>query len=177
MSIQLSEVMIQNILAEHADGLLNQSGNLATILNRHNLSLDSPLARLMSLAEYLYHALPHVKPSDEFVESLYRQLIEADERTLRDWLRFWRPDLATLERIWQHQIERLSTNLPQRQIDRIRQIPLHMQLAAGITITAGVLLITSRKRRDALQSLIDTVIAERFRMAETSVDPIQSATA
>lgn len=125
-----NEVWMQNLLAEHADSLIHRTMTLEQLLSRYKISKDSPVAQLMLLAERLYYGIPHAKPSPEFVQSLYDELVgTTSQPALKMWLR-------------QLQLERSP-------LDRFREMPPHMQVAAGL-IAAGVVLMASKHRRDAL---------------------------
>lgn len=139
----MNEVQKQNLLAEHADALLRGPRQLKEFLARCGITHEEPLGQLMILAERLYAAMPWVEPSPDFVHQLYLELVGTSDSSVREW---WRLP----------QLERFTLNTAQQQLDRIRQMPLPVQLAAGITlttITAGVVWIaSSRGRREAIRS-------------------------
>lgn len=125
-----SEVWMQNLLSEHAESLINRTMTLEQLLARYKISKDSPVAQLMLLAERLYYGIPHSKPSPEFVQSLYDELVgTTTQPALKMWLR-------------QLQLERSP-------LDRFREMPPHVQVAAGL-LAAGFVFMASKQRRDAL---------------------------
>ncbi len=126
----------ENLLSIYTDALLQGQVDLMAFLQEHGIAFDSTLGRLVRLAEYLYTMMPHVKPSPEFVESLYAELVGSDMVDSKDWFS-------------QFQFERQL----ERQLDRFRHLPRPMQLAAGLTITAGFFWIASRVRREGLISV------------------------
>lgn len=123
----------ENLLSMYTDALLQGHVDLKAFLQEHSVAFDSSLGRLVRLAEYLYTMMPHVKPSPEFVESLYAELVGADVDDAKDWLS-------------QFQFERQL----ERQLERFRHLPRPMQLAAGLTLTAGFFWIAARVRREGL---------------------------
>ncbi|PJF43552.1 MAG: hypothetical protein CUN55_08495 [Phototrophicales bacterium] len=125
----------ENLLSIYTDALLRGQTDLQSFLQEHNITFDSTLGRLVRLADYLYTMLPYVKPSPEFVESLYEELVGIEVSDSKDWFS-------------QFQFERQL----ERQLERFRHLPRPMQLAAGLTITAGFFWIASRVRREGLLS-------------------------
>lgn len=126
-----------SILMAYTDTLLQADGpvNLATFLESYGVEHHSPLGRLMQLANYLHQMLPHVKPSPEFVESLYEELVGVVEDDSSDWFS---------QSHFEKQLE--------KQLERWRHLPRPMQLAAGLTITAGFFWIAARVRREGILS-------------------------
>lgn len=123
----------ENLLSLYTDMLLQGQADLMAFLQEHSIDFDSTLGRLMRLADYVYQLMPHVKPSPEFVESLYFELVGLEDDEARDY---------------QFQFERQL----ERQLERFRHLPRPMQLAAGLTITAGFFWIAARVRREGLFS-------------------------
>lgn len=183
----LSDVQIQNLLAEHAEAVIAGKADLEALLAAHGIPADSRIAQLLFLAERLYVAMPEVRPSPEFVQSLYVELVGSGNITLLDRLRQIQTELQamglSLPSLQQLQamglglpnLQQLQTRLPhlqdlqeflanrqlqranlqlERSIDRFRHMPRHYQLAAGLTLTAGVFWLAARMRREGLYSLL-----------------------
>lgn len=131
MMLDQSEHNSKNLLSAYTDALLHdESVTLAAFLEANNIELASPLGRLMQLADYIHRALPYYKPSPEFVEALYSELVGIETED-GDWLS-------------QFQFERQL----ERQLERWRHLPRHMQFAAGLTFTAGLFWVATRVRRE-----------------------------
>jgi hypothetical protein len=114
---------LRDFLMAHADALVRDTLELDTLLAQYDAVVESQVDGLLMVAERLSRALPGVKPSDQFVEQLRRELLAED--ALFEQQSWW---------------------------DRIRRLPPRTQWAAGIggaTITAGVVLIASRPVWDA----------------------------
>lgn len=136
MMFDRGESTSQNLLVAYTDTLLHDSSvNLSSFLAMHEIEPGSPLGRLMQLADYLHRMLPQHKPSPEFVQALYEELVGVDAANDSDWFS-------------QFQFERQL----ERQLERWRHLPRHMQFAAGLTFTAGLFWVASRVRRENLLS-------------------------
>ncbi|NDJ86876.1 MAG: hypothetical protein GYB66_13420 [Chloroflexi bacterium] len=149
------DVRIQNILAKHADALINGDVNVEALLQQHGFAHNERVRQMMQIAEQTYHLMPRVEPSEAFVARLRHDLTGYGQPvTMLEWLRHLQWDRAAFERTLQEQVDRLSAGLPQihldKPLDRFRHMPFGMQVAAGLTITAGVFWIASRVRRDGL---------------------------
>jgi hypothetical protein len=134
----MSEIALQNLLAEHAESLFSGSVDRAALLAKYHFAPNSQAADLLDLAERLYYAMPIVKPADRFIWNLYEELVGV--RPESPWGRWAR-----------HQMERfpiLPANLPNlpnvplpvnvNDLPHFRQLPRGMQLAAyglgGLTL-------------------------------------------
>jgi hypothetical protein len=110
------DILLQNLLADHADGLLKGVVSTTALLTRYGLTGDLYIKNLIHIAEQIQIAMPEVEPSEAFVAALYAQLVGAHDHNMFDRLVAWR-------------------------IERLRHLPAHMQLAAGLgglTLTAGL---------------------------------------
>lgn len=120
----ISEVRLQNLLAEHADDLVQGRVDLEALLQRHQIDYEQEdVQHLLQLARQIFEAMPDVSPSEAFVTALYARLMGAETLNV---------------------------------LMRLRQLPRHMQFAAGIgglTLTAGFFWIAARARREALEYL------------------------
>lgn len=121
-----AERRFEDILIAHADALISGTVDLDQLLRQYHWISRKQIDSLFALAEQLSKALVVVKPSDDFVKELRRQLDEANTLENRS---LWR---------------------------QFRDLPTSRQLAAGIggaTLTAGVVYFASRPVRDALEDL------------------------
>jgi hypothetical protein len=116
-----NDFRLQDALIEHVEALWKGPVDPRAILRRFGFDQDAewPLA-LMELAERIHQAIPVTKPSDEFVERLYKELMETEDEDLIAWMRKW---------------------------------PRPVQVAAGLTFTAGMLWVARRAHRGALEFL------------------------
>jgi hypothetical protein len=171
--MNVNEVQIQNLLAEHAEALLAGTADLDVLLASYGIPRDSRAAQLLLIAERIYAAMPEVKPSPEFVQQLYEELIGSVNTTLLERLRHLQIDFRQLQldlqtlgltlpnlQNWQlnlpnlQQWQQVLPNLPiDRPIDRFRHMPRHYQLVAGLTL-AGVVWIAARVGREGLYSFL-----------------------
>jgi hypothetical protein len=136
MMFDQGEPNSQNLLMAYTDARLHDSSqDLSSFLATHDIDAMSPLGRLLQLADYLHRMLPQHKPSPEFVQALYDELVGVEGATDSDWFS-------------QFQFERQL----ERQLERWRHLPRHMQFAAGLTFTAGLFWVASRVRRENLLS-------------------------
>jgi len=116
---------LQDLLMLHADALVSGSPAREQLLEVTQSEGATQLGDLLALAERIDQALGGVAPSEQFVAQLHQRLL-SDEA----------PDLYGLT--WW---------------ERIRQLPLRTQVAAGIggaTLTAGVVILATRSVNDVL---------------------------
>ncbi len=109
----------------HADALISHSAAHAPLRRAITEAGASDLEALLRLAESIEQAMPAVAPSEPYVAQLHHRLLESDPQKT---LSLWR---------------------------RIRQLPPHTLLAAGIggaTLTAGVVILAARSVYDVLGS-------------------------
>ncbi len=123
------EILLQNLLADHADGLLKGVVSTTALLTRYGLTGDLYVKNLIYIAEQIQLALPEVEPSDAFVAALYAQLVGEHDHNMFDRLVAWR-------------------------LERLRHLPPHMQLLGGLTLTAGLYWIVTRGRGVNIQSVV-----------------------
>jgi hypothetical protein len=108
---------IEDFLTAHADALISGSLGVDQLLEVYDRSVRHQAEGLMALAGQISRLLIPVEPSEQFVNRLYRELIESDA-----------PGRMS---IWA----------------RIRSLPPRTQLAAGLggaAMTAGVVYIATR---------------------------------
>ncbi len=123
------EIILQNLLADHADGLLKGVVSTTALLTRYGLTGDLYVKNLIHIAEQIQLAMPEVEPSEAFVAALYAQLVGEHDHNMFDRLMAWR-------------------------IERLRHLPPHMQLLGGLTLTAGLYWIVTRGRGVNIQSVV-----------------------
>ncbi len=123
------EILLQNLLADHADGLLKGVVSTTALLTRYGLTGDLYVKNLIHIAEQIQLAMPEVEPSDAFVAALYAQLVGEHDHNMFDRLVAWR-------------------------LERLRHLPPHMQLLGGLTLTAGLYWIVTRGRGVNIQSVV-----------------------
>lgn len=121
-----AERRFEDLLMAHADALISGTVDIDGLLRQYHWVTRRQVDSLLILAERLNKAFVVVKPSDDFVKELRRQLDEANTFENRS---LWR---------------------------QFRDLSPRTQLAAGIggaTLTAGVVYFASRPVRDALEDL------------------------
>lgn len=123
------EILLQNLLADHADGLLKGVVSTTALLTRYGLTGDLYVKNLIHIAEQIQLAMPEVEPSDAFVAALYAQLVGEHDHNMFDRLVAWR-------------------------LERLRHLSPHMQLLGGLTLTAGLYWIVTRGRGVNIQSVV-----------------------
>lgn len=123
------EIILQNLLADHADGLLKGVVSTTALLTRYGLTGDLYIKNLIHIAEQIQLAMPEVEPSEAFVAALYAQLVGEHDHNMFDRLMAWR-------------------------LERLRHLPPHMQLLGGLTLTAGLYWIVMRGRGVNIQSVV-----------------------
>ena len=153
MMLERGEDKHLSILMTYTDTLLQSDTpiDFDAFLKAYDVELHSPLGRLMQLATYLHQMLPNVKPSPEFVESLYEELVGSLEEDNGDWF-------SQLH--FERQLE--------KQLERWRHLPRPMQLMAGLTITAGFFWIAARVRREGILTEESTENVENIENIEKS---------
>ena len=134
----LSDVTIQNLLDDHAQGLLSGSLNRQALLSKYGISSDNPVVKLLNIAERTHSAYAEHQPNPEFVNQLYRELIGDTSRPF--WSRFGRTNLRMEQRL---------PHLNQVDLSRWKEMSPAMQLAAGL---GGLTLmwIAARAVRDTI---------------------------
>lgn len=123
-----SDVTLQNILAEHVEALVTGRLSRAKLLAKYNLAPDSYEARLLEIAERLNEAVPLVRPRDEFVAHLYEELVGVRARS--PWERWARRQMDRLPNLTVPNLHSLPMDVGN--LSSLRQLPPHMQLAAGL---------------------------------------------
>ncbi len=107
----------------HADALIANRPARAERRAHDTTKGASDLEALLRLAERIERAMPGTAPSEQYVPGLRRRLLESEQ--------------AEAVSVW----------------TRVRQLPPHTQLAAGIggaTLTAGVVILAVRSVYDVL---------------------------
>jgi hypothetical protein len=111
----VSDVALQNLLAEHADALIKGIRERRHLLQKYRLAPDSYAEELMATAEQVLDAMPHVSPSDVFMARLYEELVGTPATP------FW-------ERWAKRQIERL----PNLQVPNLQGLPVEVPALTGL---------------------------------------------
>lgn len=114
------ELRSEDILMAHADALAS-GADPNQLFDQYDDLLLGQIGGLLTLAERISRLLIQVSPSEQFVNQLRHELIEASSPGRRS--------------LW----------------GRIRSLPPRTQIAAGIGVTAGVVLIASRSMPNALE--------------------------
>lgn len=188
--MNLNEVQMQNLLAEHIEALIAGKADAEALLANYALPLESRAGQLLLLAERLFVGMPEIKPSSEFVARLHDELVGASPLTILARLRqiqseiqglglglgalqgLQLPNLASLQEIIPNL--QLKSNLQlDRSIDRFRHMPRYYQLAAGLTLTAGVVLFASRRTRESLSALL-AAAQQQYQAGEEHVVDVPS---
>ena len=151
---QQNEIFTQNILDEHARSLASGESNRTALLAQHNLDADSEIAQLMILAEQLCQNMSQQKPSKEFVQTLYCELVGIEQSGVLTRIRHLDFQGINLSQLQLERLRQLNMDAIPQQIDRLRNVSRRVQLAAGLTITAGVFLIAARPSREILLGLL-----------------------
>ncbi len=120
-----AERRFEDLLMAHADALISGTLDVDQLLRQYHWVSRRQIESWFTLAEHLSKTFVVVKPSDDFVEELRRQLYEANTPENRS---LWR---------------------------QFRDLSPRTQLAAvgGATLTAGVVYFASRPVRDVLEDL------------------------
>ena len=121
---QYIDRQIEDFLMAHVDALVSGSPDIDQLMDQYDDVLRSQVDGLFTLAERISQSLIPVAPSEQFVNQLRHELIDA------------------------------ASGEPLTLWGRIRSLPPRTQLAAGIggaTLTAGVVLIASRSMPNALE--------------------------
>jgi hypothetical protein len=123
----LNVVALQNLLAEHADALINGIRDRQHLLRKYQFSQHSYPDELMATAEQVFDAMPHVEPSDLFVAQLYQELVGMPATPF--WGRWARRQMGRLPNWQVPSLNDLPVDVPN--IPGFRQLPPRMQLAAA----------------------------------------------
>lgn len=115
------ERQVQTFLMMYADALISGTLDPEQLRPQYDDVVRSQLAGLLTLTERISRTLTPVSPSEQFVAQLRHDLLEAASI---DQMTLW---------------------------GRIRSLPPRTQIAAGATLTAGVVLIASRSMPTALE--------------------------
>jgi hypothetical protein len=121
---QYVDHQLEDILMAHVDGLVSGSPGVDQLLDQYDDEMRGQVEELFTLAGRISQLLIPVAPSEQFVNRLRHDLMDAASA---EPLTLW---------------------------GRIRSLPPRTQIAAGIggaTLTAGVVLIASRSMPNALE--------------------------
>lgn len=108
---KLSDVQLQNILANLTDAMLDEAADVDTLLAQYQID-ENDLAGLVTLIDQLNQTLLPVQPSGRFVRRLHQDLIGME---------------------------------PGNVLGRVRRLPPRVQIAAGIALVAGVMILSRRR--------------------------------
>lgn len=71
----MNEIKMQDILAEYAEGLVDNRVTVEDLIKKYNIKPGSDLEALLRVAEMLESVLVRVQPSSQFVNELRHELI------------------------------------------------------------------------------------------------------
>jgi hypothetical protein len=77
---------IHEILAEYADGFLDGSVSVESLLTKYDIATDSELYHLLQLARELEESLVMVEPSAKYIRKLRKELTQEESDQLLRWL-------------------------------------------------------------------------------------------
>lgn len=116
----MNQLKLQDLLEEHAQSVLKGTLNRDKLLAKYKIAPDNPIVQLLDIAERLDATMTSVRPSEQFMEDLYNELVGPSSTTV--WGRWARRQI----------VERLpNIGVEVQPIERWRQLPFRVQLAAA----------------------------------------------
>ncbi len=129
----MDEMKLQDLLEEHAQSLIRGTLNRDKLLAKYKIAPDNPIIQLLDIAERLDATMTSIRPSEQFIEDLYNELVGPSATTI--WGRWAR-----------RQIDRLpNLGVDVQPIERWRQLPFRVQLAAAGLGGLTLLIIAARR--------------------------------